>query len=49
MVGAVVTDDRYDLAGIWFVPWRAMLRRASKRSERQDIPASSGFEVRFWI
>jgi hypothetical protein len=49
MVGAVVTDDRYDLAGIRFAPWPAMLRRALKRFERQDIPASSDFEWRFWI
>src|SRR4029077_5173917 len=49
MVGAVVTDDRYDLAGIRFASWPAMLQRALKRFERQEIPASSGFEMRFWI
>jgi hypothetical protein len=44
MVGTVVTEDTYDLAGIRFDPSPHAAARISRRSERQETSARSGFE-----
>jgi hypothetical protein len=44
MVVPVATEDTYDLAGIRFEPAQPVAMRFPRRSERQETPASSGFE-----
>jgi hypothetical protein len=44
MVGAVATEDTYHLAGIRFELSQRAAWRVPQRSERQETPASSGFE-----